>query len=82
MVVGDGGGVFSYIHIEDAAAATAAAVDHGRAGVYNVVDDDPAPLRVWLPVLASALHAKPPRRIPRWLGRLVAGERRPSWRPR
>jgi len=73
-IVGDGGGVFSYVHIEDAAAATAAAVDHGRAGVYNVVDDDPAPVRVWLPVLASALHAKPPRRIPRWLGRLLAGE--------
>jgi nucleoside-diphosphate-sugar epimerase len=73
-IVGDGGGVFSYVHIDDAAAATVAAVDHGRAGIYNVVDDDPAPVRVWLPVLASALHAKPPRRIPRWLGRLLAGE--------
>ena len=73
-IVGDGGGIFSYVHIEDAAAATVAAVDHGRPGVYNVVDDDPAPVREWLPVLASALHAKPPRRIPRWLGRLLAGE--------
>jgi 2-alkyl-3-oxoalkanoate reductase len=73
-IVGDGGGVFSYIHIEDAAAATAIAVERGRPGVYNIVDDDPAPMREWLPVLASALGAKPPRRIPRWLGRLAAGE--------
>jgi nucleoside-diphosphate-sugar epimerase len=69
-----GGGVFSHVHIEDAAAATAIAVDHGEPGVYNIVDDDPAPVREWLPVLASALDAKPPRRIPRWLGRLLAGE--------
>jgi nucleoside-diphosphate-sugar epimerase len=73
-IVGDGGGVFSHVHIEDAAAATVAAVGHGRPGVYNIVDDEPAPVREWLPVLASALGAKPPRRIPRWLGRLAAGE--------
>src|SRR5215208_8325550 len=73
-IVGDGGGVHSHVHIEDAAAATALAVDHGQPGIYNVVDDDPAPVREWLPVLASALEAKPPRRIPRWLGRLLAGE--------
>ena len=73
-IVGDGGGVFSYVHIDDAAAATVAAIDHGEPGIYNVVDDDPAPVRDWLPVLASALGAKPPRRIPRWLGRLAAGE--------
>jgi nucleoside-diphosphate-sugar epimerase len=73
-VVGDGGGVWSHVHIEDAAAVTAAAVDHGQPGIYNVVDDDPAPVREWLPVLASALDAKPPRRVPRWLGRLAAGE--------
>jgi len=73
-IVGHGGGVWSYIHIEDAAAATAIAVERGRPGVYNVVDDDPAPVREWLPVLASALGAKPPRRVPRWLGRLLAGE--------
>jgi nucleoside-diphosphate-sugar epimerase len=73
-IVGDGGGVMSHVHIEDAAAATAIAVERGRSGIYNVVDDDPAPVREWLPVLASALHAKPPRRIPRWLGRLLAGE--------
>jgi nucleoside-diphosphate-sugar epimerase len=73
-IVGDGGGVFSHVHIDDAAAATVAAVDHGGPGIYNIVDDEPAPVREWLPVLASALDAKPPRRIPRWLGRLAAGE--------
>jgi nucleoside-diphosphate-sugar epimerase len=73
-IVGDGGGIWSYVHIEDAATATAIAVEHGRPGIYNIVDDDPAPVREWLPVLASALGAKPPRRIPRWLGRLAAGE--------
>jgi 2-alkyl-3-oxoalkanoate reductase len=73
-IVGDGGGVWSHVHIEDAAAATSVAVERGRPGVYNVVDDDPAPVREWLPALASALDAKPPRRIPRWLGRLAAGE--------
>jgi nucleoside-diphosphate-sugar epimerase len=73
-IVGGGGGVWSYVHIEDAAAATAIAVERGQPGIYNVVDDDPAPVREMLPVLASALGAKPPRRIPRWLGRLLAGE--------
>jgi nucleoside-diphosphate-sugar epimerase len=73
-IVGDGGGVWSLIHIDDAAAATAIAVERGPSGVYNVVDDEPAPVREWLPVLASALDAKPPRRVPRWLGRLAAGE--------
>jgi nucleoside-diphosphate-sugar epimerase len=73
-IVGGGGGVWSHVHIEDAAAATAAAVERGRPGVYYVVDDEPAPVREWLPVLASALDAKPPRRVPRWLGRLAAGE--------
>jgi nucleoside-diphosphate-sugar epimerase len=73
-IVGGGGGVWSFVHIADAAAATAAAVERGEPGIYNVVDDEPAPVREWLPVLASALGAKPPRRIPRWLGRLAAGE--------
>ncbi len=73
-IVGDGGGVLSHVHVADAAAATVAAVDHGQPGIYNVVDDDPAPQREWLPVLAAALDAKPPRRVPRWLGRLAAGE--------
>src|SRR5829696_4335827 len=73
-IIGDGGGVFSYVHVEDAAAATALAVERGRPGLYNVVDDEPAPVREWLPVLAGALGAKPPRRVPRWLARLLAGE--------
>jgi 2-alkyl-3-oxoalkanoate reductase len=73
-IIGDGGGVWSHVHIEDAATATAIAVERGRPGIYNVVDDEPAPVREWLPVLARALGAKPPRRIPRWLGRLAAGE--------
>jgi nucleoside-diphosphate-sugar epimerase len=73
-IVGGGGGVWSFIHIEDAARATAIAVERGKRGIYNVVDDEPAPVREWLPVLASALGAKRPRRIPRWLGRLAAGE--------
>jgi nucleoside-diphosphate-sugar epimerase len=73
-IVGDGGGVWSLVHIEDAATATAVAVERGRPGVYNVVDDEPAPVREWLPVLASALGAKPPRRVPRWLGRLAGGQ--------
>ena len=73
-LVGDGGGVSSHVHIEDAAAATVAAVEHGEPGIYNVVDDDPAPVREWLPELADALGAKPPMRVPRWLARLAAGE--------
>ena len=73
-IVGDGDGVWSYIHIEDAAAATALAVERGEPGIYNIVDDEPAAVREWLPVLASALGAKPPRRVPRWLARLAAGE--------
>jgi nucleoside-diphosphate-sugar epimerase len=73
-IVGDGGGVWSFIQIEDAAAATAAAVERGAPGLYNVVDDDPAPVSVFLPELARAVGAKPPRHFPRWVGRLVGGE--------
>jgi 2-alkyl-3-oxoalkanoate reductase len=73
-IIGDGCGVFSHVHVDDASAATVAAVDNGQPGIYNIVDDEPASVREWLPVLASALDAKPPRRIPRWLGRLAAGE--------
>jgi nucleoside-diphosphate-sugar epimerase len=73
-IVGKGTGVLSFIQIEDAAGATVAAVDRGDPGVYNVADDEPAPVSEWLPALADALGAKPPRRIPRWVGRLVAGE--------
>jgi 2-alkyl-3-oxoalkanoate reductase len=72
-VVGDGGGIWSFIHVDDAAAATAVAVERAERGIYNVVDDDPAPAREWIPELARALGAKPPRRVPRWLGRLLAG---------
>jgi nucleoside-diphosphate-sugar epimerase len=73
-IVGDGGGVFSFVHAEDAASATVMALDHGGPGIYNVCDDEPALLRDWLPVYAQALGAKPPRRAPRWLARLVAGQ--------
>jgi nucleoside-diphosphate-sugar epimerase len=73
-VVGDGGGVWSFVHIADAAEATAAAVTHGRRGVYNIVDDEPARVADWLPAAASAVGAPPPRHVPRWLGRLFAGE--------
>ena len=73
-VVGNGAGMWSFIHIEDAAAATVAAVEHGKRGIYNVVDDEPAPVSVWLPAAAETLGAKPPRRVPRWLGRIAAGE--------
>jgi nucleoside-diphosphate-sugar epimerase len=73
-IVGDGAGVWSHVHIEDAAAATAIAVERGQPGIYNIVDDEPAPVREWLPVLASALDAKPPRHVPRWLARIAAGE--------
>ena len=73
-IVGDGAGVSSFIHLDDAAAATVLALEDYRPGIYNVVDDDPAPLREWLPVLAEVLGAKPPRRVPRWLARLFAGE--------
>jgi 2-alkyl-3-oxoalkanoate reductase len=73
-IVGDGGGIWSFVHLEDAAAATVLALEQGAAGIFNVVDDDPAPVRDWLPVLAQAIGAKPPRRVPRWLARIVVGE--------
>ena len=73
-IVGDGGGVWSFVHIDDAAAATLAAVERGKPGIYNVVDDEPAPVRVWLPALACAAGARPPRKLPRWLARVAAGE--------
>jgi 2-alkyl-3-oxoalkanoate reductase len=64
----------SFIHLDDAATATVLALDHDGPAIYNIVDDEPAPVREWLPVLANALGAKPPRHFPRWLARLVAGE--------
>jgi nucleoside-diphosphate-sugar epimerase len=73
-VVGDGGGVWSWIHLEDAAAATVLALEHDGPAIYNIVDDDPSATREWLPELAKILGAKPPQRFPRLLGRLFAGE--------
>ena len=73
-IVGDGAGVWSFVHIDDAAAAAVAALEHGAPGVYNIVDDDPAPVAAWLPALAGAAGAKPPLRLPRWLARAAAGE--------
>jgi nucleoside-diphosphate-sugar epimerase len=72
-IVGAGTGVFSFIHVDDAADATVAAVERGSPGIYNIVDDEPAPMREWVPALAEAVGAKPPRRVPAWLARLVAG---------
>jgi nucleoside-diphosphate-sugar epimerase len=73
-IVGGGTGIWSFIHIADAATATVAAVEGGPAGIYNVVDDEPAPVSEYLPVLAAAVGAKRPLRVPRWVGRLAAGE--------
>ena len=71
-LVGDGGGVWSFVHIEDAAAATLAALEHWTPGeIYNVVDDEPAPVREWLPAIAAAIGAPPPRKVPRWVARLM-----------
>ena len=75
-IVGNGGGIFSWLHLDDGAAATVLALEHSdqkAPAIYNIVDDEPAPVRDWLPVLANALGAKPPRRVPTWLARLVAG---------
>lgn len=73
-IVGSGSGVWSFIHFDDAASATAAAVDHGEPGIYNIVDDEPAPVASWLPYLADAIGAKPPRRLPAWLAKPLIGQ--------
>jgi nucleoside-diphosphate-sugar epimerase len=73
-VVGNGGGVWSFIHIADAAEATVAALERGRRGIYNIVDDEPAPVREWLPLLAERYGAPKPFRVPKFIGRLAAGE--------
>jgi nucleoside-diphosphate-sugar epimerase len=74
-VIGDGSGWWSFVHIEDAADATVLALEHGEPGqIYNIVDDEPAPVRAWLPALADMMGARSPRRVPAWLARLVAGE--------
>ncbi|HZA57629.1 MAG TPA: NAD(P)-dependent oxidoreductase [Solirubrobacterales bacterium] len=73
-IVGNGRGIFSFIHVEDAAAATLAAVERGAPGIYNITDDEPAPMNEWLPFYAEAIGAKPPLRVPSWLAQVVAGE--------
>lgn len=73
-IVGDGGGFMSFIHLDDAAAATVLALQRDGPAIYNIVDDEPAPAREWLPLMARAVGAQPPRHIPKWLARLVAGE--------
>jgi 2-alkyl-3-oxoalkanoate reductase len=73
-LVGNGAGVWSFLHVTDAAAATVAAVQAGSPGVYNIVDDEPAPVAEWLPVAAKGAGAKPPLHLPAWVGRLAAGE--------
>jgi nucleoside-diphosphate-sugar epimerase len=73
-IVGDGSGIVSWIHLEDAAAATVLALEQDGPAIYNIVDEEPAPVREWLPVLAQALDAKPPRRFPTWVARLLGGE--------
>ena len=73
-IVGSGPGVWSFIHLVDAAQATALAVERGQPGVYNITDDDPAAVREWLPVFADAIGAPPPRHVPVWLGRVFGGE--------
>jgi nucleoside-diphosphate-sugar epimerase len=73
-IVGDGAGVWSFLHVDDAAGATIAAIDRGGPGIYNVADDEPAPVAEWLPALAEAIGAKPPRHVPVWLGRLAVGD--------
>ena len=78
-VIGGGAGIWSCTEVTDAAAATVAAVTHGAPGIYNVVDDEPAPVAQWLPYLASSLGARPPMRAPAWLGRLLGGEMVVEW---
>jgi nucleoside-diphosphate-sugar epimerase len=73
-IIGDGGGVWSFVHVDDAATATVAALERGETGIYNICDDDPAPVTEWLPALARALDAPPPRHVPVWLGRIAGGE--------
>jgi 2-alkyl-3-oxoalkanoate reductase len=73
-LIGNGNGWWSFIHVDDAAEATALAVERGQPGIYNIVDDDPAPVREWLPALAQMLSAKPPLHVPAWLARIVVGE--------
>jgi nucleoside-diphosphate-sugar epimerase len=78
-LVGDGDSVWSFIHVDDAAQAALDALDRGAPGIYNVVDDEPAPMRDWLPHFAETIGAKPPRRVPQWLARITAGPALTAW---
>jgi 2-alkyl-3-oxoalkanoate reductase len=78
-IVGDGAGVWSWVHLDDAAGATIAALERGRRGVYNVVDDEPARVSDWLPYLAEVVGAKPPMRVPKGLARIAAGSVAVQW---
>jgi nucleoside-diphosphate-sugar epimerase len=78
-LVDDGNSVWSFIHVDDAAQAAVDALDRGAPGIYNVVDDEPAPMRVWLPHFAETIGAKPPRRVPQWLARITAGPAITAW---
>jgi nucleoside-diphosphate-sugar epimerase len=78
-LIGDGAGVWSWIHLDDAAAATVAALERGARGVYNITDDEPAAVSEWLPYLADVVGAKPPMRVPEWLARLMAGAVPVGW---
>jgi nucleoside-diphosphate-sugar epimerase len=78
-VIGDGAGVWSWLHLDDAAGATVAALDRGNPGLYNIADDDPAPTAEWLPYLAETIGAKPPMRIPKWLAGPLAGSVAVQW---
>ena len=73
-LIGGGTGIWSFVHVDDAAAATVLALDRGSRGVYNIVDDDPAPIADWLPFLADVVDAKPPHRLPTWVGRIAGGQ--------
>jgi nucleoside-diphosphate-sugar epimerase len=73
-IVAKGTGVWSFVHVDDAARATVAALTRGRRGIYNIVDDEPAPVSEWLPCLAQALGARAPRTMPVWLARFALGE--------
>jgi nucleoside-diphosphate-sugar epimerase len=78
-IVGDGGGMMSFVHLDDAAEATVLALERGGPEVYNIVDDEPVPAREWVPALAHAIGAKPPRRVPTWVARMLAGEVGVAW---
>ncbi|GAB3399287.1 NAD-dependent epimerase/dehydratase family protein [Flindersiella endophytica] len=78
-IIGDGAGIWSWVHLDDVATATVAALERGSRGVYNIVDDEPAPVSEWLPYLADIVGAKPPMQVPTWLGRLLAGSVAVRW---